>query len=215
MPLFIWKRERIILEKIQIYLGHISACQYYCLACLLRFMNQDVFDSQDSLVQEVHREESKADDLRREIEEELYHKALVPDLREDILYLMEAMDALPNTFEHICFHMSHIRIIIPVVLRKDIEVLLSRNLETSKLICQAFHDFFYRRDIVPLIRRIDSFESEIDKIEHSLTSRIFELPVEKADMILLNQLVRDISSVSDKAEAISDRLGIAVAKRRL
>jgi len=215
MPLFIWKKERIILAKIESYLGCITACSGYFTTCLARFIGQDVFDPQEGLVQEVHREESRADDLRREIEAELYNKALVPESREDILFLLEAMDALPNTFEHLCFRLSLQRITIPHPLRKDMEVLVFMNMETTRLITQAFRDFFYRINIMPRITRIDGFESEIDKIERSLIARIFELPIDKADMILLTQIVQHISSISDKAESIGDRLGIAVAKRRL
>ena len=45
--------------------------------------------------------EAKADDLRREIESSLYSQNLIPDLRADVLQMVENIDKVINEFDEV------------------------------------------------------------------------------------------------------------------
>lgn len=50
----------------------------------------------DEVVKKVGNIESEMDTLRKKIQLEMYENSLMPDSREDILYLIDALDQLPN-----------------------------------------------------------------------------------------------------------------------
>ncbi|MBN1525133.1 MAG: DUF47 family protein [Spirochaetales bacterium] len=212
--MFLWKKERQIIDKIESYRHHIHECRNYFLQAIQKFISQETFDPLEELIQNVHVHESKADDIRRDIEQMLYNKALVPESREDILYILESMDALPNSFEDLCFQISLQRIEFPKQLKSELLLLVDKNIITAEKITATFIDFFYRKNILPVVTEIDNSESEIDKIERTLIRKIFMMDIEKTEKLILSGIVGKISSISDIAQTIGDRLVIAVTKRR-
>ena len=61
--------------------------------------------------------------------------------------------------------------------------------------------------------KVDELESEADNLEFKLYEQIFSGDFEGMDKILLRDLIKNITSVSDRAENAGDRIRIIVAKR--
>lgn len=213
--MFFFKKEKKIIEKIEDYIARIDACRDHFLECILVFVAQDEFAPQSEMVELVHRAESNADDIRREIEFELYNKTLIPESREDVLFLLEALDSIPNCFQDVCYNFSCQKTIVPQAIKEDILLFIRRNLDAYAEVRAALGGFFTRSDIMERIRNTDAIESATDKIERELIFKIFELPVEKADKLIYKDLVEKIASISDRAQDVADRLTIAVIKRRI
>lgn len=215
MPFF-WKKEKQIIAKIEMYLQEIDICRDRFYKCISRFIQQTKFNPNKSDVEAVHQSESKADDIRRDIEYELYNKALIPESREDILNLLEGLDSIPNSFEEICFQISIQKILFPKELKRGLLQLTDKSIEAYNLVHNAMQGLFYKKqDIMDEIINIDRFESQVDVIERELIKKVFDSSNDLAEKIIFKEVIKNIASISDLAQNLSDKLSLAIVKRRI
>jgi len=165
-------------------------------------------------VAEVHRAESQADDIRREIEVAMYSKALFPESRGDVLGLLESMDKVVNQAESAVRMIVNQFIAIPESLHPKLFQLVDvccRCFDTMlDASAKVFTDF---STATSLVGKIDELESEADGIEADLLQNIFSSDLKDLRKVLLRDLVGKISGISDRAENVGDRIRIVVAKR--
>lgn len=165
----------------------------------------------------VHFYESKADDLKRKIEIDLYSKSLLPEFRGDIIRLMERLDKLPNKCQSIIYMISLQKMKIPKKIKTSLLELVKINIKTIDEVYQLISALF--RDpkrVQDYYKKIDQIESSSDKKEREIIAVIFSLDsIDKADCILLKELVLEIGSISDYGERIADMVTIINFKVRV
>ena len=214
MKLKLWKKEEKIIGKIEAFLDQIDTCRDLFVDTMKMLVErpEDVTETQ---IADVHRTEARADDLRREIELQLYEKALIPESRGDVLGLIESADVIPNAFEDVVSDMHIQHISVPEEFREQFLELVRVNVAASNVMSDAIRDFFYhRRDSLENLSHIDERESQSDRIQRELIGAIFSADMDTGEKILLRDLVNGIGSISDGAEKCADRLTLAVIKRR-
>ena len=215
MPFF-WKKKETIINKIKNLLLSVDKCRDLFINCMENLINEGPTPKNQEKAERVHDAESRIDDILREIEQDLYQHALIPESRGDVLGLLESFEKIPNMFESICFQMSLQRIEIPEKLKERFLRLIDVNIEAYNLVKVAVLGLFYKSDVHNQISKIDKKESESDRIERSLIREIFEsIPIEKADKLLLKDITINIGNISDYAQATTDRLNLAIIKRRM
>ncbi len=165
---------------------------------------------------DIHKAESMADDIRREVEYMMYSKALFPESRGDILGLLETMDKVPNQTESAARTLFNQHIVIPQELLPQMLQLVDvchrcviAMLEGSE---KLFTDFSAAPDFLELVDRL---ESEADIIEADMIEKIFSSDMDGTEKILLRDLIKHVAQISDRAENVGDRIRIIVAKRRI
>jgi len=164
---------------------------------------------------QIHRTESAADDIRREIEVMMYSKAIFPESRGDILGLLETMDRVPNQAEATIQMLLNQHISIPQQYHSQIVQLIdtchrcvNAMLEgTEKL----FTDFI---NATVAVGKVDELESQADHIEDAIIEQIFSSDMNGFEKILLRDVIKQIAAVSDRAENTGDKIRIIVAKRK-
>ncbi|MFH1614422.1 MAG: DUF47 family protein [Planctomycetota bacterium] len=163
---------------------------------------------------QVHRAESTADDIRREIEVMMYSKALFPESRGDILGLLETMDKIPNQTESAVRVILNQHIHIPADMTGRIielgELCRKCVVATIESAEKLFNDF---TNAAVAIGKIDELESAVDAIEENLIQQIFASNMDGFQKIMLRDMVKHIADISDCAENVGDRIRIIVAKR--
>ncbi len=210
----LWGKQKAIIHKIEEYFAKVDECSRKFQTCMKTMITEGNPENFRDSVREVSRLESIADDLRREIEHELYERALIPESRGDILGLLESVDKLPNTFESVCYQTLQERIVFPKEFENKFLDLIDKNVEAYDLIKKASLGFFYNKDVKRELEEVDTKESESDTIERDLIESIFTSKLDKADRILLKEIVVNIGNISDLALSSADRLTIAIIKRR-
>jgi len=214
MKLKLWKKEEKIIGKIESFLDQIDICRDLFVGTM-KVLVERPEDATETQIEDVHRAEARADDLRREIELQLYEKALIPESRGDVLGLIEAADVIPNTIEDVVSDMYLQHIAVPEEFRVQFFELVQVNVEAYNVMRDAIRDFFYhRRDSLENLSHIDERESQSDRIQRTLKGAIFATGMDTGDKILLRDLVDGIGAISDGAEKCADRLTLAVIKRR-
>jgi predicted phosphate transport protein (TIGR00153 family) len=215
MFIFFRKKEKSIFAKINRYLDQLDACKDQFIICITELINRGINGRNEEHVTNVHRAESVADDFRRDIECELYNRALIPDLRGDVLGILETVDRIPTYFQSICDQISLQKLEIPRTLVSLFHRLIRPNIEAYGLVNTAIKGYFMNMDIMKEITDIDKKESEADRIERALIREMFTIDMDKVERILLKDVVIDIGNISDQALIVSDRLSLAVIKRRI
>lgn len=211
----LWKKEQSIIDKIKGYLDQVDTCRNHFRKCIEKLLLEPDDDENQAILEEVHRAESKADDLRRNIELQLYQRALIPESRGDVLGLLETMDAIPGMFQSLCYQFLLEKIVIPEQFRERYLHLVDVNLKSYDLVRQAVLGLFYKQEVKELTDLVDAVESDSDRIERDLIRDIFSSKLDKADKILLKEIVINTGDISDQAEIVKDRLILAIVKRRI
>lgn len=211
----LWKKEQSIIDKIEGYLDQVDTCRNHFRKCIEKLLLEPDDDENQAILEEVHRSESKADDLRRDIELQLYQRALIPESRGDVLGLLETMDAIPGLFQSLCYQFLLEKIIVPEQFRERYLRLVDVNLKSYDLVRQAVLGLFYKKEVKELTDLVDAVESDSDRIERDLIRDIFSSKLDKADKILLKEIVINTGDISDQAEIVKDRLILAIVKRRI
>jgi predicted phosphate transport protein (TIGR00153 family) len=211
----LWKKEKSIIDKIKAYLDQVDRCRKRFRDCIEKLIVEPENEENRAILEEVHRSESKADDLRRTIELQLYERALIPESRGDVLGLLETLDVIPGMFQSLCYQVLLEKIVFPDTFRDRYLHLVDVNLRSYDLVREAVLGLFYNKDVKTQTDLVDAMESDSDHIERDLIRDIFSCRMDKADKILLKEIVINTGDISDQAEIVKDRLILAIVKRKI
>jgi uncharacterized protein len=212
------KRQKELERQIGEYCEQVLLCVQSMRNTFEKY--QDPATPQDGFLQqasaEAHRHESKADDLRRDIEVRMYKKSMFPESRGDILGLLEALDKVANQAESAVRMMRTHHVTVPIEYRSDLLRLADialRSVETLLAgVGKLFTDF---ANAAASAGKVDELESLADQLEATLTERIFGSSLDGFQKLLVGEVVKKTSGVCDRAEDAADRVGLIVAKRGL
>lgn len=173
-------------------------------------------DEFDSFLNQAADIEGRGDDLRRNIEAELYMRTLIPDLRGDVLALLESMDHLVNVYEGDLFRISIQSPDIPEQFHAGYMELVETVTSCVDSVVLASRAFFRDMEAVrDHCSKTIFLESEADKIGTKLQRAIFasSLPLERK--MHLRYFVERIDELANSAEDVADALQIYTIKRRV
>ncbi len=170
----------------------------------------------DFLIEQTHKFESRADDIRHEIIEMMYSKVLIPESRGDILRLLESIDLIPTHFEKILFMIQGQKLRLPDFITLDLRELMRVSLECCDLLIKQVEALFRKtEDIKELVFTIDSHESRCDYIEREAIKKIFDSDLDPFQKMQLKELVIQMGEISDQADVVSRSVYIFSIKRRV
>lgn len=212
---FLWKKQKQIEKAIEDYLQETDLCLAAFGEAFSTYFSEGMGPKFEELADRAHAHESKSDDKRRDIERSLYNRTLIPESRGDILGMLEALDKVPNKCESVLYQIVLENITIPEQYHDKIGNLIEINVECYRILCEAVrHLLANTGELLSEAGLVDHKESESDGIEHELIKSIFSSKMDKADKILLRDLILEIGSISDRAENAADRLTIIAAKHQ-
>ena len=158
--------------------------------------------------------EHDADNLRRDIEAKLYTQNLIPDLRADVLNLVENLDKVINKFDEVVYEFYIEQPDIPAEYHlrfKEICDLSADCAENLSIASRAFfRDFSSVRDFS---QKVYFIEHESDLSSGHLKQIIFDSELALANKLQLNNLISEIAEIADIAEDCVDELLIFTIKR--
>ncbi len=212
----IMKKERDFVRLINSYFDQVEVCTKTFSEAINYFLQKGNNEEFKEKVDSVHRCESKADDLRREVEFKLYSGALLPHSRGDFLGLLEAVDKIPNKLETVTFDLYLENVTIPQKFIGLYKELIDKNIECVNILIKSLRSLFTDLETTKAgIKEVDLKESESDKIERNLIKSIFDdSELDIAQKLVLKGVVINISAISDRAENVGDRIAIIGVKMK-
>lgn len=213
---FFLRKQRLIEAYVFDYLGQWKRCLEDFRDAMDVYLTDGLGEKFDYYVEHTHKMESKADDLRKKIEWEMYSKALLPESRGDILGFLETMDKIPNKAESILYQIQLQRLVLPEELTQSMQRIVDLTCEAIRLVYEAATRLISQKgDIHKLADQIDDKESECDHAERDIIAKIFTMDIDTAEKALLKELIIELGTLTDRAENVSDRLTILSVKRRV
>jgi predicted phosphate transport protein (TIGR00153 family) len=179
-------------------------------------LKEGVCDDFIFLIEQTHKFESRADDLRQEVNELMYSRALIPESREDIMALLERLDEIPRFFELILNLIRTQKLPIPELLKLDIDELIRVSIDSCDLLRKQVDVFLKKKEgIRTLMATIDQNENHCDHIERRIITRLFESDLDSCLKLQLKEMIIAMGEISDQADRVSKQVNILAMKRRV
>lgn len=160
--------------------------------------------------------EVESDKLRREIEKTLYVQSLMPQIRGDIMRLLEELDNIIDQAKKNLFQFEVETPHIPAEIIPDFVRLTQISVSAGEAIIPAAKSYFTDPITVnEKIHRVYFYEKEADLLADIIRRKIFR---EMNDLRLsekfhLRYFTLHIENISDTAEKVADLLSIMAIKR--
>lgn len=158
--------------------------------------------------------EHDADNLRRDIESKLYAQNLIPDLRADVLQLVENLDKVINKFDEVSYRFYIERPEIPSEYHIRLLELCDQVTDCCENLAIASRSFF--RDISTVrdySQKVYFIEHETDLTSGHTKEAIFDSDLPLANKLQLSALITEVADIADIAEDCIDELLIFTIKR--
>ena len=170
----------------------------------------------EEFMNKIQATEREGDELRRQIETELYERTLIPDLRSDVIWLIENMDKLTNTCKANLFRLSIQQPEIPDKLRAAYIELIDITIDcVDKVVFTARNFFEDHESVADLAREVALLETKADEVSSPLQRRIFDSDLDLSQKMQLRYFVEHFDELANQSEDIADQLAISAIKRRI
>ena len=201
--------------QIDEFLDKITECGLVFHKALQMYLERGYFDDFESFLEQGSQLESRGDNLRRSIETDLYAQTLIPDLRGDVLKLLEDLDYLMNIYEANLYRFSIQRPEIPAEYRRDYLEITETAIACVEQVVLAARAFF--RDIHAVRdhnSKVMFYEKQADRISTRMQRAIFASSLSLDQKMHLRYFVERIDELANEAEDIADSLAIFAIKRQ-
>jgi uncharacterized protein len=213
---FLFKKESQVDALILQYLENLRRTQEHFVKAMETCLDEGICGQFSFLVDQTHKFESKADEIREEVNLLMYSRALIPESREDLMNLLEHMDVIPRIFELILHLIRTQKLQLPDFIELEIKELIRISVESCELMMKQVELMLKNKaGIRALLATIDHNESHCDHIERSLMTKVFESDLETCAKLQLKELIIAMGEISDQADRVSKRVNILTLKRRV
>ena len=214
--LILFKRTKEVETKISEFLSNIVHSGFLFALGFEIYLSKGVTAEFNSVCEQVSSHEAKNDELRRNVEIGLYTQMILPDVRSDILRLLEGCDRVINAYEDNMLKLYAEQINIPEKYRENIRSLLKPTADCADALIEAARCFFSGEPLTQHAVLVSNLEHEIDLKVLELKRQIFtDKKIELAHKLQLRDMIDCIESISDRAEDITDRLQVMSVKHAL
>lgn len=209
------KISKMLKAEIDEFLDQISESGLLFGKGLENYLREDMPGFNERL-ERVVEYERRADELRMDIERQLYLKTLIPENRGDVLAILENSDDVIDTLKETLTKFSVESPQIDDEFDGLFLELSEATLQAIEWLVRAIRAFF--KDFTAVndyIHKVAFYEHEADVAAVRLKQKIFESELPLSRKMHLRYFAENVESISDCAEAVSDRLAIYTIKRQV
>lgn len=182
---------------------------------LLRHFCAGELDQVKTIQQQIFNAERQADDLRRDLLEQLSEGLFLPADRADLMHLVERADDVAD-------HANGSARLIVVIRQAPPEPLREGFVKFGELLAQAVTKLNEaldklasgdRRAALDLCAAVERTEEEADVLKASLYEKLFAMDLPAGTLLLLRDLIDSMENTADKAEDAADLLRVLTVSR--
>ena len=212
----LFKRTRKLEEQISLFLMNIIQAGYLVKQGLESYLEKGVDKHFKVLQAEVSSLEAENDSLRRQMELDLYHHMLLPDMRSDLIDLLEACDKIINKYETDMILWSLEKPDIPKKLHIPLLQMMMSSLDCVGAFIGGVRSFFLGKNVDDEIQITYALEHQVDLQAMDLKALIFkDKRLNLAHQLQLKEFIYSLEKISDMTEDAADKLKVMVAKHAL
>ena len=211
----IFKKTHELEQMILTFLLNIIQAGIFYDQAMQTYLDEGANDSFSDLVKKVSALEAENDAYRRKIENNLYQYMILPDMRSDILKLLEMCDKVINKYESNLLVVSVEKPKVFSSLKEDLIKIIHWDLECVGSLVSGVRHFFLGKEIKESTLQTYQFEHKVDECALKLKEMVFNEKIELARQIQLKEFIYHIEKISDIAEDAVDILNIMAVKHAL
>lgn len=212
----IFGRTKKIEAQIDQFLDLVTEAGLIYSKALTIYFEQGAGQNFEDYVQRVLTLEQTADRLKRNIEAQLLERTLIPELRADVLSLLEHVDDIINIYEANLFRFSIQSPKIPKEYHAGYIELSDTAILSVESLVAAARSFFRDIDAVrDHVTKVLFYESEADVISTKVQRKIFSSSLGLARRRHLAYFIEHIDELANTAEDVADLLSIMTIKRKV
>ncbi len=212
--MFFASKQKQIESQINAYCDAVHDCLELFEETLRTYCNDGDIETLREQAVEIHKLESQADDLRREVELMMYEKALFPESRGDVLALLEGADRVPNQAEGAVRMILTQHVRIPEELAGKVLALVETSTKAGYAMLDSVRGLFQHAAATRnMLGKIDELESEVDRGQNALIEDVFNSDLDGFEKLQLRDMVDRLARPSDRAENVADHIAVILAKR--
>ncbi len=209
-------RTKVLEQKSAAFLDVTIDASHVLISGLTNYL-KDNLEQFEADFEQISTLENRGDDLRREIENQLYMETLIPESRGDVLALLENIDNITNQSKQILMELSVEIPEIPAEFHADFLQLAEKSVKAVEEVVNSTRTFLnYPLMIEHSLNKVYFWESEADRQSEALKRKVFRTAeLELSRKFHLRYFALHIELLADKAEDVADRLAIYSIKRSL
>ncbi|MBO5997608.1 MAG: DUF47 family protein [Alphaproteobacteria bacterium] len=215
MEFALFKKTRELDNKITEFFDNISEAGLVYARAISLYLEQGATEEFSQKRQQVSAFEARNDQLRRDVEAQLYEHTLLPDSRADVLHLLEGVDRVINKYESNLYMYAIEKPVIPSEFHTQIKELVQTVLDCVEALVVSARSFFAMNgEIKNHLHKVMFFEKQADQQGTVLKTAFFEQKkLELAHKRQLQDFEMATEQISDFAEDVADSLTILSVKR--
>ena len=214
----LFAKGKKVYELISEHLGAVLNCYDLYIKATEKLLESGPGPEAEELALQVDKMESQADEARHKIIKSFLEGALLPESRREVLKLIELTDEIANKTESNIRQIALQQIVFPTAIKSNISEINLKTKEQLVILRQVieslFSNFESQINHEELIK-LNSIESEIDRIEENSIKVVYSSKLELAEKFQLRDIIADIADVSDIVEDISDMIEIIMVLRKV
>ena len=205
--------QKELIDSINIFLDNILKINSL-FKILLENYFQKKFQEVDKITNEISDLESQCDKIRREVERKIYQETLIPDLRGDVLGMLENLDKIPGQIQANAHSFNTEKPSVDEELNYNFLKLCYFASECISLLIEGSRSFFVDKNItIEKCLQVSKVESKADKVSTELKNVIFSNKKNGlATKVHLRFFVEIMDEVANLSEDVADRLIISSSK---
>ncbi len=211
----LFKKTRELDNKITEFLDNISESGLLYARAISLYLDKGANEEFIKKRQEVSAFETRNDQLRRDVEAELYEHTLLPDSRADVLELLEAVDRVINKYESNLYMYAIEKPNIPENFHAAFKELVQTVVDCVEALVVSARSFFEMNgEINNHLHKVMFFEKQADQQGTLLKTSFFEKEgLELAHKRQLQDFEMATENISDLSEDVADTLTVLAVKR--
>ena len=212
----LFKKTRALEEQMTQFLMNIIQAGYLLKQGLEEYFVHGVDKQFKDLKTQVSALEAENDALRRQMELDLYHHMLLPDMRSDLIDLLEACDKIINKYETDMILWSLERPDIPKKLHQPLLQMITTSLDCVGSFIGGVKTFFSGRNVDDEIQITYALEHQVDMQAIDLKALVFkDKRLNLARQLQLKEFIYSLEKISDMTEDAADKLKVMGTKHTL
>lgn len=214
VKLNLFSKAKALESKIDIFHDKVIDSAMTFKKSVREYLNAGRSDEFKKVNKQLRQIEHDADQLRRDIENRLYSQNLIPDLRANVLEMVENLDRVINRFDEVSYQFYIEQPEIPEIYFSRITDLVEQVTDCAENMSIASRSFFRDLSLVrDYSQKVYFLEHETDLTSGRLKKSIFDSDIPLANKLQLSTIIDEIENIADLAEDSIDRLLIFTIKR--
>lgn len=210
-----FRKANAVIGQLDEFFSVIDGSTYLFDEGIKDFLSGNTVQFEEKLMQ-IRMSEKTADALLKDIETALYKFSLLPELRSDVMRLMQRTDDIQDTMKEVLVQFEVERPNFPYVLHAPVLQLTGIcSLAAREAITGAKTFFRNSQDAISYIDNAKDFEHKADSLAENIKRRAFHELNELSlpEKFHIRYFTLHIESVSDIAKSIAYTLDLMLIKR--